>query len=428
MSSYLQDNLKAAGSAKVICVLKKDAKPTAAKIRTMGKRFHFTELHQEAQRRAGTGPTREAGFTFARAPESPMHFFPNLGVSFGSVDPAGLKALKADKTIKSIQAVPPMRLIRPTQVKPVAPIANDASQLSWGLQTLGIDKLWAQGLTGRGLRIGHLDTGVNGTHPALEGAVDAFQEFDLLGQPMPGDAKPFDNDGHGTHSAGVIAGRKALGRAVGVAPGALLVSGIVIEGGNVIARVLAGMDWAISHNIKILNLSVGLPGFFKDFQPIMQRLRQLGILAIVAVGNDGPNNSDSPGNYPEALSVGAIDQDGSIASISSSQRFDRTDDPLVPDLVAPGVDIISTDKDGGFRAETGTSAATPHLSGLAALLWEAKPAATAAEVEQAIFASCSLPSAATADRANRGLPEGPKALAFLLKSAVQAAPAGPGTT
>jgi subtilisin family serine protease len=424
MSSYLQDNLKAVGSAKVICVLKKDAKPTAARVRTLGKRFHYTELHEEAQRRAAKGPTREGGFTFAQAPESPMQYFPHLGVLYGSVNQTGLKALKTDKAVKSIQSVPPMRPIRPTKVKHVEAMPDEAFQLSWGLSTLGIDKLWAQGLTGRGMRIGHLDTGVNGKHPALEGAVNAFQEFDLLGHPMPGNGKPFDNDGHGTHSAGVIAGRRALGRAVGAAPGALLVSGIVIEGGNVIARVLAGMDWAIGNKIKILNLSVGLPGFFKDFQPIMQRLRQLGILAIVAVGNEGPNNSDSPGNYPEALSVGALDQDGSIASISSSQRFDRADDPLVPDLVAPGVDIVSADKDGGFRAETGTSSATPHLSGMAALLWEAKPAATAAEVEQAIFASCSMPSAASVDRANRGLPDGPKALQILLRPAEIALPAG----
>ena len=424
MSSYLQDNLKAAGSAKVICVLKNNAKPTAAKINTLGKRFHFTELHQEAQRRAKRGPTREAGFTFAQAPESPMHYFPRLGVVYGSVHQTGLKALRADKTIKSIQSVPPMRSIRPTKVKAVPALADVSFQLGWGLEKLGIDKLWAQGLTGRGVLIGHLDTGVNGAHPALEGAIHVFEEFDLLGHPMPGNAKPFDNDGHGTHSAGVIAGRRALGRAVGAAPGALLVSGIVIEGGNVIARVLAGMDWAIENGIKILNLSVGLPGFFKDFQPVMQRLRQLGILVIVAVGNEGPNASDSPGNYPEALSVGSIDQDGSIDANSSSQRFERSDDPLVPDLVAPGVEIISASKDGGFRAETGTSAATPHLSGMAALLWEAKPAATAAEVEQAIFASCSLPSGATADRANRGLPDGPKALQFLLKPAGIAAPAG----
>lgn len=421
--SYLRDNLKAAGSAKAIFVLKKDARPTASKLRTWSKRFHYTQLHDEAQRRAAGGPAHEAGFVFAGAPESPMQYFPNLNVAFGSIEPAGLKSMRVDKLVKSVHALPPMRAIQPVNVQPVPPAADASFQISWGLEKLGIDRLWAQGLTGRGVKIGHLDTGVDGAHPALEGAVAAFVQFDLLGHAMPGELKPFDTDGHGTHSAGVIAGRRALGRAVGVAPGAMLVSGIVIEGGNVIARVLAGIDWAIGQNIKILSMSLGLPGFFKDFQPIMQRVRQLGILPVVAVGNDGPNNSDCPGNYPEALSVGASAQDGSVAAISSSQRFDREDDPLVPDLVAPGVDIISTDRGGGFRAETGTSAATPHLSGLAALLWQAKPTATADEIQAAIFASCTLAAPATADRANRGLPDGPTALRALLQ--LSAAPAVP---
>ncbi|MGI8741122.1 MAG: S8 family peptidase [Bryobacteraceae bacterium] len=419
--SYLRENLKAAGSAKVICVLKKDAKPTPAKLRSWSKRFHFTQLHEEAQRQASQGPAQESGFVFAKVPDSAMQYFPNLNVAFGSIQAAGLNAIQADPLVKSVHSIPPLRAIQPVSVKPVAAVSDTSFQLSWGLETLGIDRMWAQGLTGRGVKVGHLDTGVDGTHPALEGVIGSFVQFDLLGQPMPGDLKPFDTDGHGTHSAGVIAGRPALGRAVGVAPGATLVSGIVIEGGNVIARVLAGIDWAIGKNIKILNLSVGLPGFFKDFQPIMQRVRQLGILPVVAVGNDGPNNSDSPGNYPQALSVGASAQDGSIASISSSQRFNRPDDPLVPDLVAPGVDIISTDKGGGFRAETGTSAATPHMSGLAALLWEAKPAATAQEIESAIYASCTLAATATADRANRGIPDGPKALQALLQPVAAAA-------
>ncbi len=416
--SYLRENLKAAGSAKVICVLKKGAKPTPAKLRSWSKRFQYTQLHEEAQRQAGQGPaTPESGIAFAKAPDSAMQYFPNLNVAFGSLQPASLAAMKAEPLVKSVHSIPPMRAIPPVNVKPVAAASDASFQLSWGLTALGIDKLWAQGLSGKGVKVGHLDTGVDGTHPALQGAIESFAQFDKLGQQVPGDLQPFDTDGHGTHSAGVIAGRRALGRAVGVAPGAVLASGIVIEGGNVIARVLAGLDWAIGLNVKILSLSVGLPGFFKDFQPIMQRLRQLGILTVVAIGNDGPNNSDSPGNYPEVLSVGASAQDGSIASISSSQRFDRADDPLVPDLVAPGVDIISTDQGGGFRAETGTSAATPHLSGLAAMLWEAKPAATAEEIEAAIYASCSLTGTATADRANRGIPDGPKALQALLKPA-----------
>src|SRR5438270_9652854 len=153
MSSYLRENLKAAGLAKVICLLKKDARPTAARIRSLGKRFQFTQLHHEAQRLALAGPARESGYTFAKAPESPLQYFPNLGVVYGSVGANGLKALQSDKIVKGVHSIPPMRSIRPVSVKPVEAVSEQSFQLSWGLQALGIDKLWAQGLTGRGIRI-----------------------------------------------------------------------------------------------------------------------------------------------------------------------------------------------------------------------------------------------------------------------------------
>ena len=103
----------------------------------------------------------------------------------------------------------------------------------------------------------------------------------------------------------------------------------------------------------------------------------------------------------------------SPASFSSSQRFLRRRDPLVPDLVGPGVDVISC-VPGGYARMSGTSMATPHIAGLAALLFQAKPTATADQVERAIFASCQLPAGMSSERANRGVPDGPRALAALL--------------
>lgn len=134
---------------------------------------------------------------------------------------------------------------------------------------------------------------------------------------------------------------------------------------------------------------------------------------MFAVGNEGPGTSRSPGNYPEALSVGASDDDGVVADFSSSQRFRRGRDPIVPDLVAPGVNTISARPGGGYQAMDGTSMATPHIAGLAALLFEARPAASAADVERAIFKSSVLGGGMVPERANRGLPNGPRALAAL---------------
>lgn len=120
-----------------------------------------------------------------------------------------------------------------------------------------------------------------------------------------------------------------------------------------------------------------------------------------------------------------------MADFSSSQQFIRKDDPIVPDLVGPGVDIISSVPGGGFAKMSGSSMATPHIAGLAALLFHAKPNATVDEVEAAIFASCVLPATMTSDRANRGVPNGPRAVKALLDGvapATRAAAAKPKKT
>jgi subtilisin family serine protease len=200
----------------------------------------------------------------------------------------------------------------------------------------------------------------------------------------------------------------------GVAPEALLASAVVIEGGNVIARILAGMDWVVGLGARVLSMSLGVRGYQEDFLIVTRTLRARGVLPVFAVGNEGPGTSRSPGNYPEALSVGACSAEDEVPSFSSSQRFMRPDNPLVPDLVAPGVDIVSCVPDGGYKKMSGSSMSTPHIAGLAALLFQAKPTASVDEVEAAIFASCVLPPSMLAERANRGIPNGPRALEVLL--------------
>src|SRR5262245_34398940 len=93
------------------------------------------------------------------------------------------------------------------------------SRCSWGLQALEIEALWGRGLTGAGVLVGDLDTGVSGDHPALAGRLEAFIEFDEVGAPIPGQ-QARDRAGHGTHTAGIICGGNIDGQAIGVAPGA----------------------------------------------------------------------------------------------------------------------------------------------------------------------------------------------------------------
>jgi subtilisin family serine protease len=337
-------------------------------------------------------------------------YFPNLGVALGIVDRDGLIALEQDPGIAGVSAAPDLRLIRPTKKQGIQPTRG----LTWGLGALDIPELWKQGLTGEGVVVAHLDTGLDGGHPTLDGAVAAFVEIDRLGREVPG-ATAFDTDDHGTHTAGTIAGRHVKDEIrIGVAPSAHLASAIVIEGGNTPARVLSGLNWAIGQRARILSMSLGLPGYVADFVPIVRILRERGLVPVIAVGNEGPGTSRSPGNYVEALSVGWSNEDGTVDPESSSQRFPREDEPGVPDMVAPGGEVISAAPGDEYQIMSGSSMATPHVAGLAALLIEADDSASVAELERALFSSCRPLPSVDPERQGLGLPNGPRALKALL--------------
>jgi subtilisin len=329
----------------------------------------------------------------------PFRLYRNLGVIVGNVTPAGLSSLADEGDVASVTGAPIMTLISPQKTA----ATKLRAQTTWGLDALGVSRLWLNGITGEGIVVAHLDTGVDGNHPALQGAIASFAEFNQLGDEVIPVPKPHDTGEHGTHTAATIVGRAVKGLKMGVAPGARLASAIVIEGGNVVLRVLAGLNWALDKDVKVLSMSLGLPGWVNDFLPIIQILRERAVLPVIAVGNEGPGTSRSPGNYVEVLSVGAADKNLRVASFSSSQKFARRDSN-VPDLVAPGVDVISAVPRRQYATKSGTSMAAPHIAGLAALLFQAKPGATIDEVENAIFRSCTLAPGMLPAEAGRGFP------------------------
>jgi subtilisin family serine protease len=418
MSHLVDEEIAALGATSVIVVLKQSAPKrsgamaSAAAATTVDPnelRKYFSR-QPTSQRSQLAASMRSASGSKKTATAPVSQYYPNLGVMFGTVDRKGLNGLRADtKRVAQVLGAPKFSLIRPAKVAAAEP----TEAVTWGIQALGIPALWDDGFVGKGVRVGHLDTGVDGEHPSLEDAIAAFAEFDELGRRVDPTPPAHDTDEHGTHTAGTIAGRPFAGMHFGAAPGAQLVSAIVIEGGQVIARILGGMDWALGEGVRILNMSLGLRGVHDDFIPLTQILRSKNVLPVFAVGNEGAGTSRAPGNYAEALSVGACNEDLAIADFSSSQRFLREEDPIVPDLVGPGVDIISTKPGGDFQSMDGTSMATPHIAGLAAVLMEAKPEASAAKVEAAIFKSCKRPAGAPRARGGRGLPNARKALAAL---------------
>jgi subtilisin family serine protease len=335
--------------------------------------------------------------------------YPRLGCSLGYADHDGVVALEARPEVEAVYAGLSLGLVRPVRLG----AATLGQKLTWGLRALRVEKLWAQGLTGKGVRVGHLDTGVDATHPVLKGRVAGFAEWDTLGQRVEG-AMPHDTDIHGTHTAATLAGKLVGGRAIGVAPGCELYCGLVIEGGAALARVLGGMEWMIETGVKVLSMSLGWRGYNPTFLTVIRRLRQQGVLPVFAIGNEGPGTSRSPANYPEALSVGAVDRQKQVASFSSSVHFNRDLDPDQPDLVAPGVNIISARRGGGYLSMDGTSMATPHVAGVAALLWQARPDATVDQIELAIRQTSATLADHEAVRYGNGLIDPPAALAALI--------------
>ncbi len=349
---------------------------------------------------------------FAEPPPA-MTFFPRLGVCYGAVTKERLVALRRDPAVAFVGGTPQFSLIAFRFGRDTKPELGP----TWGIGSMRIPMLWDQGLDGTGVLVGHLDTGVDARHPTLRAAIHSYLETDRIGGAIVG-AQPHDTEQHGTHTAGTIAGRPIDGYSIGVAPGAMLASATIVEGGKIALRLLAGLEWVLTQDARIVNISVGVVGLVNDFIPILTKVRRQGVLPVVAVGNDGPGASRSPGNYPQALSVGAIDRSDSVWPSSSSQRFRRSEDPVVPDLVAPGVDIISAKAGGGYRFDEGSSMATPHISGLAALLFQARPTASIDQVEQAICDSCVRPASMLLDRGNRGIPDAVEALAQLTRSVV----------
>jgi subtilisin family serine protease len=415
MSNYIEEQLKASSIAQVIVVLHRPSEAAAA-ANSFGKHFHLAETAPQTALAESLAFRKGGGGRVQVSRPPAMRVYEHLGIMLGMVDKQGLTALRADKkNISEVISAPIFSLIRP-HVRLAA--ASPKTTVTWGVAALEAPLLWKQEITGKGVLVGHLDTGADSKHLTLKSAIADFAEFDMMGNIVSPSPAAHDSDEHGTHTAATIAGRpvKIGGKAscVGVAPGAKLVVALVIEGGDVIARILGGMNWAVGKGVKVLSMSLGIRGYNADFRPVTQILRQKGILPVFAVGNEGPGTSRSPGNYPEALSVGAMDRNRLIADFSSSQRFSRPVDPLVPDLIGPGVDVISAKPGGGYQSMDGTSMATPHIAGLAALLFQAKPSATPDEVEQAILASCQGGPGLPHNRANRGFPNAPRALAKLL--------------
>ncbi|MDT3397515.1 S8 family peptidase [Streptomyces sp. B1866] len=270
------------------------------------------------------------------------------------------------------------------------------ASLDKSVPQIGAPEAWKAGYDGKGVKVAVLDTGVDQTHPDLAGQEVAEKNFSEAPDSV-------DRFGHGTHVASIVAGTgaKSGGKYRGVASGARILDGKVLDdgGSGSYSGIIAGMQWAVDQGAKVVNLSLG--GWdTPEIDPLEQAVDDLsgkGTLFVVAAGNAGPDaeSLNSPGTADAALTVGAVDRDDQLAFFSS--RGPRQGDGAIkPDITAPGVDIVAAKAaEGqigdpaadGYESLSGTSMATPHVPGSAALLAQQHPDWTGQRLKQALTAS-----------------------------------------
>lgn len=230
---------------------------------------------------------------------------------------------------------------------------------SWGVKHIGAGTVHDSGNKGTGVTVAILDTGIDYSHPDLND--NYIDGYDFAND----DSDPMDDNGHGTHCAGIVAAEDNGVGVVGVAPEAHLYAVKVLNSGGSgsVSDVIAGIQWSVNKSMAVISMSFG-GGYSGSMEAACDAAYNAGIAVVAAAGNDGnpPGKGDNvgyPAGYSSVIAVAATDSNDNRARWSSTG-------PAV-ELAAPGVSVKSTDRGGGYATKSGTSMACPHVAGTAAL-------------------------------------------------------------
>lgn len=245
-------------------------------------------------------------------------------------------------------------------------------RIPWNITRVQSPQVWTPSDRGEGVKVGIIDTGI-AKHPDLRvaGGVNTISGRSYA-----------DDNGHGTHVAGIAA---AIGqkRMLGASPGVRLYAVKVLDsnGEGYVSDIVQGIDWCLARGIRVMNMSFGLPSDSRALRAAIRRASRKGAIIVASAGNDGPKNNDIdyPARYRETIAVAATNRGNKVASFSSRG-------PGI-DLAAPGVNIYSTWLKGGYAYESGTSMSSPHVSGCAALLKATRPRSSARSIVNRLKAS-----------------------------------------
>ncbi len=324
----------------------------------------------------------------------------------------GLSAEADLETVLALAALPEVQIVRrdreyhiTDRLEVLPDTLPDAQSVGWNIAQVRADLVWnALDVDGTGVVVANIDTGVDFLHPVLHARyrgydphglhIHACNWFDATGG---GATYPVDGNGHGTHTLGTIVG----GEGVGVAPGATWIAARAFDnrGLGLESWLHAAMQWIVDPGPgcappDVVNNSWSNAWGGTDvFRTDVQVMRAAGVFAPFAAGNDGPvgGSIDAPASYPEAFSVGAVTGEDEVASFSSRGPSTWYGATLTkPEVAAPGVNVRSSLPGGAYGESNGTSMATPHVAGLAALMLQADPSLNVGQIE-AIIKDTALP-------------------------------------
>lgn len=320
----------------------------------------------------------------------------------GKAIPRGVGVRRAFRLVPALAMSATEEAIEALEANPdvevVWPDLEVHTMLDESVPIVHVPQVWAEGYTGAGVKIAIVDTGVDSTHPDLAGRVVAFKDFTGEGES--------DGNGHGTHVAGIAAGSGAAsdGKYRGVAPEALILAARVLRsnGAGRMSDVMAGIEWAVEQGAQVINLSLGGPPIPCDgtdaLSTVCDAAVEAGVVVCVAAGNSGPGERTvgAPGCARQVITVGATQSASpewdTVTSFSS--RGPTADGREKPDLCFPGANIIApraTDTNMGtpineyYTQASGTSMATPHATGVCALLLQADSSLTPAQIKERLL-------------------------------------------
>jgi bacillopeptidase F len=310
-----------------------------------------------------------------------------------TASPAAVQALAALSEVDSIK-------LDSTLAAP-SPQPAATSTPEWNLESIRAPELWNAGYDGADTVVASMDTGVDAGHPDLAAAWrgGANSWFDPNGE----HSTPYDKTGHGTQTMGLMVGGDAGGSNIGVAPGARWIAVKIFNDAGVasLSGIHQGFQWLLDPDDNpgtsdipdVVNNSWGFPDLvgqcYTEFGTDIEVLNAAGIAVVFSGGNQGSLGSVSPGDNPQAFAVGAVDTSLNIAT-TSSRGPSACDGSLFPEMVAPGVNVRTADLTFGgvfpdsYASVSGTSFSAPHVAGTMALLRQASPGASVAELEQAL--------------------------------------------